>query len=252
MQRATSLDIPEGDTIMAINGVASAAPVPFPRSSDDFYHATKINDASFARVACQNWDLRITDVMQSTVFGAGTDRTLADERLHTRFDYDAILGTVLNRFVAQAVGGLPLTVYGNGEQSTGIMTLEDTIAVLVSLAYSPGPPGTHRIVNSNPGSRTINELAGLVQGEAAGVGLAVRIDRSVHNPRFEGGVSYLCRVDTGYMDSVLMPMPLGPAIARSIGILLPHRGGIDGKSNEPTHTWLGGKAPRVRTLRQVG
>ena len=40
--------------------------------------------------------------------------TELDPRLATRFDYDGVFGTVLNRIVIQAVLGHPLTVYGNG------------------------------------------------------------------------------------------------------------------------------------------
>ena len=36
-----------------------------------------------------------------------------------RFDYDGVFGTVLNRFVVQAVTGHPLTVYGKGGQTRG-------------------------------------------------------------------------------------------------------------------------------------
>ena len=52
---ATGLDIPEGDVPMAINGQTSSVPVPFPRSSDDFYHITKINEPRSVKVrdACK-------------------------------------------------------------------------------------------------------------------------------------------------------------------------------------------------------
>ena len=53
------------------------------------------------------------------VYGQQTLETARDERLATRFDCDALFGTVLNRFVIQAVIGHPLTVYGTGGQTRG-------------------------------------------------------------------------------------------------------------------------------------
>src|SRR6185503_2173193 len=51
--------------------------------------------------------LRATDLNQGVVYGQATPQTEMDERLATRFDYDAVFGTVLNRFAIQAVIGHP-------------------------------------------------------------------------------------------------------------------------------------------------
>ena len=40
-----------------------------------------------------------------------------DERLKTFFNYDEIFGTIVNRFITQAIIGYPLTVYGKGGQT---------------------------------------------------------------------------------------------------------------------------------------
>jgi len=45
--------------------------------------------------------------------------------LATRFDYDAVFGTVLNRFCVQAVVGHPLSVYGTGNQTRGMLDIRD-------------------------------------------------------------------------------------------------------------------------------
>ncbi len=233
------LDIPEGDAHIAIGGQVSAAPAPFPRASDDFYHVTKINDGAFAGLAARKWGLRITDVMQSTVFGVGTARTLTDDRLATRFDYDEVLGTVANRFVVQALAGLPLTVYGRGTQTSGIMVLEDCVQVLAHLAGDAPARGTHRIVNNSPQSYAINEIAEIVLEEGARRGLAVEICRNRWNPRFEDGVSLPCKVETAYLRRLLTPTPLAEAIGESLDLLRRHAGAIDRSSIDPTHDWLG-------------
>jgi hypothetical protein len=49
-----------------------------------------------------------------------TEENTADEGLFPFFNYDELFGTVLNRFVVQAVAGYPLTVYGKGEADPGV------------------------------------------------------------------------------------------------------------------------------------
>ncbi len=245
------LDIPEGEVVMSLGDKSSAMAMPYPRASDDFYHITKINDGNFARLAARKWGLRITDVMQSTVFGAMTDKTVAGPGLHTRFDYDEILGTVLNRFCAQALRGVPLTVYGLGTQTSGIMTLEHCLAVLVALATDPCAPGTHRIVNNCPRIYSINELAEMVRLEGAKLGLNVRVARNRYNPRFEDGVAHDYSVEATYLSKLPAPMPLRLAVGRSLEVLSPHRDRIRAARVEPTHDWMGtrGVAPEQITAR---
>lgn len=239
------LDIPEGNAIMTINGKTSAVPAPFPRASDDFYHITKINDGNFAGLACRKWNLRITDIMQSTVFGAMTDKTAKDERLHTRFDYDQILGTVVNRFVTQAIAGLPLTVYGCGTQTSGIMVIDDCIKVLVNLASDPGEPGVHRIINNSPQYYSINELAEMVCAEAGRLGIKAEVCHT-YNPRFEEGTAYDYKVETTYIDNLLTPTPLSKAISGSLALLMQYKSNIDMSSILPTHNWVGGSTAAER------
>jgi UDP-sulfoquinovose synthase len=82
-------------------GATRDARVPFPREADDIYHVSKINDTNYCALACRKWGLRITDVMQCTAFGASTRATEGAPELDTRLDYDAVFGTVVNRFAAQ-------------------------------------------------------------------------------------------------------------------------------------------------------
>ena len=48
--------------------------------------------------------------------------------LYSFLNYDEIFGTVLNRFIVQAVHGFPLTVYGEGGQTRGYLNLKDTLS----------------------------------------------------------------------------------------------------------------------------
>ena len=46
---------------------------------------------------CRAWGLRSTDLNQGVVYGQSTPETTLHPDLATRFDYDAVFGTVLNR-----------------------------------------------------------------------------------------------------------------------------------------------------------
>ena len=67
-------------------------------------------------------------------------QTKLDPRLATRFDYDGVFGTVLNRIVIQAVLGHPLTVYGNGGQTRGLINIVDTVECIRLASENPGRP----------------------------------------------------------------------------------------------------------------
>jgi UDP-sulfoquinovose synthase len=81
-----------------------------PRDPVSFYHVSKVQDTFNVYEACKYWWLRSCDVMQGVIYGVHTDQVAADPRLRTRFDIDEWFGTVINRFVAQAVAGTPLTI----------------------------------------------------------------------------------------------------------------------------------------------
>src|SRR3712207_9271822 len=87
------------------------------------YHLSKVHDSHNIHFGCRIWGLRSTDLNQGVVYGIRTDETDLDERLCTRFDYDEVLGTALNRFCVQAVVGHPLTVYGKGGQTRGFLKI---------------------------------------------------------------------------------------------------------------------------------
>ncbi|MCK4317768.1 NAD-dependent epimerase/dehydratase family protein, partial [Candidatus Bathyarchaeota archaeon] len=98
-----------------------------PRDPASFYHVSKVQDTFNVYEACKYWWLRSYDVMQGVIFGVHTEEVAAHRDLRTRLDVDEWFGTVINRFVAQAVMGIPLTVYGSGEQIRGYLALEDAM-----------------------------------------------------------------------------------------------------------------------------
>src|ERR1700759_5023023 len=110
-----NIDIEEGYIQIEHNGRKDV--LPFPKQPGSFYHLSKVHDSHNIMFCCKIWGLRATDLNQGIVYGLDTDETLQDARLATRFDYDQVYGTALNRFCVQVAVGNPLTVYGQGQQT---------------------------------------------------------------------------------------------------------------------------------------
>lgn len=156
-----------------------------PRDPASFYHVSKVQDTFNVYEACKYWWLRSVDIMQGVIFGVHTDEVAEDPRLRTRLDIDEWFGTIVNRFVAQAVIGIPLTIYGLGKQVRGLIALKDAMECMTRLICSPPEPGQYAVVNQVSGIYSVRQLAYLV----AKVGkehfdLPVQIQR-VENPRVE-------------------------------------------------------------------
>jgi len=156
-----------------------------PRDPVSFYHVSKVQDTFNVYEACKYWWLRSYDIMQGVIFGVHTDQVAADPRLRTRLDIDEWFGTIINRFVAQAVIGIPLTLYGLGKQIRGFIALRDAMECMTRLICAPPEPGQYAVVNQISGIYSARQLAYTV----AKVGkdcfnLPVQIQR-VENPRVE-------------------------------------------------------------------
>ena len=92
------------------------------------------------------WGLRVTDLMQGPVYGIETEESqIDDRRLRTIFNYDEIFGTIINRFIVQAVVDYPLTVYGKGGQTRGYLNINDTLQCVHLSADTPARKGELRI-----------------------------------------------------------------------------------------------------------
>lgn len=191
----TDVEVAEGYFQMEYKGQKSKTMVPFPRKSGDFYHASKSNDSNYLAVAADCWGLRIIEIMQSTIFGARIDQNDDDEKLVTRLDYDQYFGTVINRFIVQAISGLPLTVYGRGTHRTGVMSLAQAVDEILAVfdreaTYSVG----HNVINNSPSvDFTITDLADLVSECAKKCDLPkvtrTTIDYNGFDPRNEKHIS---------------------------------------------------------------
>ncbi|MBF0353678.1 MAG: NAD-dependent epimerase/dehydratase family protein [Alphaproteobacteria bacterium] len=176
----------------------------FPRQAGSLYHTTKIMDTDLLWFYVRNWGLRVTDLMQGPVYGMETEESGVDQRLMPFFNYDEIFGTVLNRFVVQAVAGFPLTVYGAGGQTRGFLNIKDTLSCVKLAALTPPDKGQLRIFNQFTEVFSVNDLASHVQRAGRLLGYDVMI-KSIANPRQELEEHYYNPAHTGLLELGLEP-----------------------------------------------
>ncbi len=67
--------------------------------------------------------------------------------LNTIFNYDEVFGTIINRFIVQAIVDYPLTVYGKGGQTRGYLNIKDTLQCIHMSEKTPAAKGELRIFN---------------------------------------------------------------------------------------------------------
>ncbi len=133
----------------------------FPRRPGSIYHISKTCSTYLIDYLARAWDLRCTDVMQGIVFGTYTDQ-IAESNVYSRLDSDEAGGTVINRFVLQAILGLPLTIYGEGNHQRTFLALNDSVQALMIAYYNRAHRGHAQVWNQLSEWRSMNELASLV------------------------------------------------------------------------------------------
>ena len=208
-----NIDIEEGYIQIVHNGRTDY--LPFPKLPGSMYHLSKVHDSHNIHFATRVWGLRATDLNQGVVYGIQTDETRLDDRLLTRFDYDDVFGTALNRFCLQAVIGHPLTVYGKGGQTRGYLNIVDTLRCVELAVEHPAAAGEFRVFNQFTESFSVLDLAELVQKAGAEVGIEVTIG-AVENPRVELEEHYYNPTHTKLLDLGLRPHLLSAELVESM------------------------------------
>ncbi len=199
----------------------------YPRQAGSLYHTTKIMDTDLLWFYVRTWGLRVTDLMQGPVYGLFTDEAQKDERLLPFFSYDEIFGTVLNRFVVQAVVGYPLTVYGEGGQTRGYLNIKDTLNCVRLSVENPVEPGELRIFNQFTETFSVNDLAEKVREAGNQLKLNVKIDH-IENPRIEAETHYYNPIHTGLIDLGLKPHYLSEEVLlEMMEFVITHKGLIN-------------------------
>jgi UDP-sulfoquinovose synthase len=239
-----NIDIEEG--YIEIEHKGRRDNLPFPKLPASLYHCSKVHDSTNIHFACRTWGLRATDLNQGVVYGIETEETARDERLITRFDYDEVFGTVLNRFCVQAVIGHPLTVYGSGGQTRGFLNIRDTLQCVELAVENPAEAGEFRVFNQFTEQFSVIELAELVKGAAEHLGYSVDIQH-YDNPRVEKEEHYYNAIHTKLLDLGLEPTLLGEELVESIiHAIERYKGNVIEASIDPRTRWNPAKSPAGR------
>jgi len=239
-----NIDIEEG--FIEIEHKGRRDTLPFPKLPGSLYHCSKVHDSTNLHFACRIWGLRATDLNQGVVYGIETEETAGDERLITRFDYDEIFGTVLNRFCVQAVIGHPLTIYGSGGQTRGFLNIRDTLRCVELAVESPAEPGEFRVFNQFTEQFSVGELAELVKLAGERLGYAVEVQHC-ENPRVELEDHYYNAVHTKLLDLGLQPTLLGEELMESMFHAIErHKEQVIAGSIDPHTRWNPAKSPAGR------
>ncbi len=226
-----NIDIEEG--FIEINHRGRTDVLPYPKQPGSFYHLSKVHDSHNIVFACRIWDLRATDLNQGIVYGHETEETSLHPDLATRFDYDGVFGTVLNRFCVQAVTGHPLTVYGTGGQTRGMLNILDTLACVELALENPAERGEFRVFNQFTESFTVEEMAQMVASEMPDV-----VIEHTDDPRVEKEEHYYRAAHTKLLDLGLKPHLLTSTVIQSIlNLVEKYRRNVDQAAILPTVEW---------------
>ena len=208
-----NIDIEEGFIEITHNGRKDV--LPYPKQPGSFYHLSKVHDSHNIMFTCKTWGIRATDLNQGVVYGVKTEETVLDDGLATRFDYDGIWGTVLNRFCVEAAIGKPLTVYGEGGQTRGFLNIRDTLRCIELAILKPAQPGEYRVFNQFTEQFSVLDLANLVAQTGTRKGLDVSIEH-LPPPRVESQQHYYNARHTKLLDLGLVPRRLSDVLLDSL------------------------------------
>ncbi len=230
-----NIDIEEGWLDITHNGRKDR--FLYPRQAGSLYHTTKVLDTDLLWFYVRTYGIRVTDLMQGPVYGIETPEADMDERLLPNFHYDDIFGTVVNRFLVQAVAGVPLTIYGKGGQTRGYLNLKDTLQCVELAMNNPCQKGELRILNQFTELFSVNELAERVGRAGRMAGLDVKVN-NIENPRKEKEEHYYNAKYHGLLQLGLKPhFMTDDVLASMLEKILKYRDRIDSRKIMPRVKW---------------
>ena len=231
-----NIDIEEG--WLEINHKGRKDKMLFPKKPGSFYHLSKVHDSANLEFACRIWDLKCTDLNQGVVYGNFTPEIEEDfENLCTSYHYDEIFGTIINRFISQAVTNFPLTVYGTGNQKRGFLNLIDTIKCIEIAVKNPAKEGEFRVFNQFTDFLSLNEMADLVIKASSDLKIKAT-KKNIANPRKEMEEHYYNPKNTSLISLGLKPIEFNlETIKKNIKIVEKYKSNIDQNYFNPTVKW---------------
>jgi UDP-sulfoquinovose synthase len=156
----------------------------YPRQASSLYHTSKIMDTDLLWFYARTNGIRVTDLMQGPVYGILDNKFIDDNNLQTSFAYDDMFGTVLNRFIVQAIAKTPLLVYGSGNQIRGYINIKDTLNCINLTLNNKPKQGSLNIYNQFTEQFSVNELAKKVKKALTKININATI-KKIKNPRIE-------------------------------------------------------------------
>lgn len=230
-----NIDVEEG--FIEIEHKGRKDTLPYPKQPPSFYHLSKVHDSHNIMFACRTWGIRSTDLNQGIVYGTVTEETEMDERLINRYDYDEVFGTALNRFCVQAAIRHPLTVYGKGGQTRGMLDIRDTVRCIEIAAENPPEKGEYRVFNQFTEQFTILEIAEKVKEAAEKFNIEAEIE-NIENPRVELEEHYYNAKHTKLIDLGLEPHYLSDSLLDSLlNIAIKYKDRVRKDIIYPTVSW---------------
>lgn len=230
-----NIDIKEGWINIDLNGRSDK--FLYPRAAGSLYHTTKVLDTDLIWFYTRTHGLRVTDLMQGPVYGILPFEEEIPDILLPHFHYDDIFGTVVNRFLVQAVSNCPLTVYGHGGQTRGYLNLIDTMQCINLALENPVKKGELRILNQFTETFSVNELAQLVQRAAEAMNIDVKIKKQ-KNPRLEKEDHYYNPENTGLIELGLKPNYMTETVLGGIlSMIVKYRDKINQDIIQPRVKW---------------
>jgi UDP-sulfoquinovose synthase len=136
--------------------------------------------------------------------------------------------------VIQAVLGHPLTVYGNGSQTRGLINIVDTVECIRLASENPADRGEFRVFNQMTESKSILQIAETVAAEYPG---ECTIEY-VENPRVEIYDHYYNVVHSALENLGLKPTLLSTTLIDHLfDVVERHRERVDLAAIMPTVKW---------------
>jgi len=230
-----NIDIEEG--WLDVNHKGRSHKFLYPRQASSLYHTTTVLDTDLLWFYVRTYGLRVTDLMQGPVYGFVTKESDLDSRLYPHFNYDDIFGTVVNRFMIQAICGIPLTVYGKGGQTRGYLNINDTLQCIDLAVNNPPSAGVMNIYNQFTELLTVTEIAEIVRKASGELGIDCSV-QSIENPRKEMEEHYYNAKHTGLIELGLKPHYLTHDVAcEMMSKLLDYSDSIDIRKIMPRVRW---------------
>jgi len=199
--------------------------LPVINSANSFYHVTRGFDSTNMALASRLFNFQMVEFRTSIVYGIRT-KELDDAGERTRFDTDKYFGTVVNRFVSQAIKGEKITIYGKGLQSKPFISLQDTVDSLANAVEDKFDKG-HTILNQVTNMLSPKDLALLID--------KIKPTKIVHikNPRKENETFQMKFENKGFL-RVLRREPEEPeqVIRKMLDYFLPLKWELNNKWNE--------------------